>query len=367
MRQIFTAKEIEDLLARGGAPEDIPEDALLTPSAKDAILDYRRAKNAPGASAAPPPALPKPLPVSDEFEWTPGSDPQTQEEIETFFRSEPIEALKQQMCETGRRMWQRDYTDGNGGNISIRTGDNLALCTPTLISKGFMQPEDICLVDLDGRQLAGIRQRTSEILTHLAVMKAQPQAKACCHAHPPHATAFAVAKVQPPTCMIPEAEVFLGQIALAEYDTPGTPAVAERVGRLSQNHHAILMVNHGVLTWGKTIEDAYWKMENTDAYCRTVWVASFLGNELSTISAGQMKELLEIRKKLGMSDPREGLRECDLCNNDNFRPGVVCNLPAAAPGADTCCGADTAPAPEAEALVRQITDIIMENTVGASG
>ncbi len=102
------------------------------------------------------------------------------------------------MCDIGRRIWEKDYVDGNGGNITIRVGDNLVLCTPTLISKGFMRPEELCLIDLDGRQLAGTRKRTSEALTHLGIMKRQPAAKACVHAHPPHATAFAIANVRHP-------------------------------------------------------------------------------------------------------------------------------------------------------------------------
>ena len=181
----------------------------------------------------------------------------------------------------GRRLWQRDYTDGNGGNITVRVGDNLALCTPTLICKGFMKPEDMCLVDLDGNQLAGTRVRTSEAKTHFGIMKRQPAAKSCVHAHPPHATAFAIANVDIPSCLIPEAEVFLGKIGVAKYQTPGTPANADEVGEVGKIHQAVLMQNHGVICWGKDVEDAYWKMENIDSYCRTVWIAAGLGGVAS--------------------------------------------------------------------------------------
>ena len=130
----------------------------------------------------------EPATSDPQYNWTPGADPKTEKEIETFFHSPEIEQLKKLMCEIGRRMWQRNYVDGNGGNLTIRVGDDVILCTPTLISKGFMQPEDICLVDMEGRQLAGTRVRTSEVLTHLGIMKRQRNAKACCHAHPPHTT-----------------------------------------------------------------------------------------------------------------------------------------------------------------------------------
>ena len=173
-----------------------------------------------------------------------------------------------QICDIGRRLWQRAYVDGNGGNIAIRVGEDVALCTPTLISKGFMKPEDLCLVDLEGNQLAGTKKRTSEILMHLQIMKRQPRAVATCHCHPPYSTGFAVAGVEPPTCMIPEYEVF-SSVAIAPYRTPGTPEMGKLVAELVDKHNTILMANHGVVTWShNNVEEAYWRMEIIEAYCR---------------------------------------------------------------------------------------------------
>src|ERR1039457_1539724 len=104
--------------------------------------------------------------------------------LQAFFNSSAARNLKAQLCDIGRRLWQREYVDGNGGNIAIRVGENLALCTPTLVSKGFMKPEDMCLVDLEGKQLAGTKKRTSEILMHLQIMKRQARAVATVHCHP---------------------------------------------------------------------------------------------------------------------------------------------------------------------------------------
>ena len=231
------------------------------------------------------------------------------------------------------------------------------LCTPTLISKGYMQAEDMALIDLDGNQLAGTRKRTSECLTHMAIMKRQPKAKACCHAHPPHATAFAVAGVRPPTCMIPEAEVFLGEIGMAPYQTPGTPANAKAVGEAAIEHMSVLMINHGVITWGKDIEDAYWKMENTDAYCQTVLLATQLkGSDLLTITGGQAKELIDLRASLGMEDKRADWKECELCDNSEFRPGVVCAVPQSAASGASGGGELNA---DAEEVIKALTDQIV--------
>jgi L-fuculose-phosphate aldolase len=224
-----------------------------------------------------------------------------------FFNSPGTRALKLQLCEIGRRLWSRAYVDGNGGNMAIRVGENLALCTPTLVSKGFMKPEDMCLVDLDGNQLAGTKKRTSEILMHLQIMKRQRRAVATVHCHPPHATAFAVAGVEPPSCMLPEIEVFIGKVPIAPYRTPGTPEMGKLVAGLTDHHNTILMANHGVVSWSHvSLEDAYFKMEIVEAYCHTIVIASQLGAPLKTFSEVQLRDLLAIKQTLGIPDPRCG-------------------------------------------------------------
>ena len=367
MAKVITAREAEELFRKGEQP---PAGAILTPSARDVF--YSRASlilakpsaaagrnggtpgNGHGAAKKSEPSVP-----DYEFKWKPGSDPKTPAEIEKFFRSPAIEAVKQRICEMGQRLWQKDYTDGNGGNITVRVGDNLVLCTPTLICKGFMKTEDMALIDLDGKQLAGSRKRTSEAMTHLGIMKRQPAAKACVHAHPPHATAFAIANVQIPSCLIPEAEVFLGKIGVAKYQTPGTPANADEVGEVGKDHQAVLMQNHGVIVWGKDVEDAYWKMENIDSYCRTIWIAAGLGGGLHRFTGGQAKELIDLRQKLGMPDPRAGLKECELCDSADFRPGVVCAVPASESASDGN-GTHESPDPQIEAVVQKITELILK-------
>ncbi len=357
MKKVITARHIEDLIKNGGSVADVPSDAILTPSAQDFLRDHRGIGK--GATAPSKKSVgSEPVVPDHEYRWTPGSDPKTPADIERFFNSPEIEKLKTHIVDIGRRFWEKDYVDGNGGNITVRVGDNLVLCTPTLISKGFMKEADLCLVDLEGTQLAGRLKRTSEVMTHIGIMKRQPQAKSCVHAHPPHATAFAVAGVVPPTCMIPEAEVFLGQIGFAPYQTPGSPENSDTVGEIGIKHQSIIMQNHGVICWGKDVEDAHWKMENTDAYCKTVWIASQLGNGLQTFGSDKLKDLIAIRKKLGMPDDRDELKECELCDNSEFRPGVVCSIPDSTGGSSS--NGDGKSDPEAEAMVQQVTDMIMK-------
>jgi L-fuculose-phosphate aldolase len=238
------------------------------------------------------------------------SSSSTSAELRAFLKSPEMRALELQICEMGRRMWARAYVDGNAGNIAIRVGNGLALCTPTLVSKGFMKPEDLCLVDLDGNQLAGQKKRTSEILMHLQIMKRQPRALATVHCHPPHATAFAVTGIEPPTCIMPEIELFIGKVPVAPYRTPGTMELARLVSDLAGRHNTILMANHGVVSWSHiSVEDAYFKIEIIDAYCHTLVVASQLGAPLKTLSQTQLRDLLKIKQSLGIPDPRIGPKD----------------------------------------------------------
>lgn len=345
MKTVISAKDIEDLLSKGGNANSLPTDAILTPSAKDLLRDLQRktSGNANNGSATPAVAATPGKPLNSKS---------SKAELEAFFNSPYCHNLKEQLCDVGRRLWGRAYVDGNGGNIAIRVGEDIALCTPTLVSKGFMKPEDMCLVDFEGNQLAGVKKRTSEILMHLQIMKRQPKAVATCHCHPPYSTGFAIAGLVPPTCMIPEYEVF-ASVAVAPYRTPGTPEMGKLVADLADKHNTILMANHGVVSWShNNVEDAYFKMEILEAYCRTILVTAQLGVPAKTMSNGQLQDLLKIKQSLGIPDPRHGLKECELCDNNEWRPGVTCQVPAKP---EAAVGLDA----EAEAAVQAITDQIM--------
>ena len=349
MKQVISLKDVEEMVRDGKDLGALPVDALLTPSARDFLRELDgKATPRPTASdqsAKEPPAPPKTL-----------SSRSPKPQLETLFNSPWCQNLKDQICDIGKRLWSRAYVDGNGGNIAIRVGEDIALCTPTLVSKGFMKPADMCLVDFEANQILGARKKTSEILMHLQIFKRQPRAVATVHCHPPYSTGFAVAGVEPPTCMIPEYEVF-SSVAIAPYRTPGTPEMGQLVADLVDKHNTILMANHGVVAWShQNVEDAYFKMEIIEAYCRTVLVAAQLGRSPNTFTPTQLQDLLKIKQSLGIPDPRFGLRECELCDNAEWRPGITCSVTDhAAPSTQATLPAD----PEAEALVQAITGQII--------
>src|SRR4051794_34337167 len=230
--------------------------------------------------------------------------------------------LREEMCEIGRRVYNKGFAAANDGNISFRLGEDRVLCTPTRVSKGFMKPDDLCIVDLDGKQVSGTKKRSSEILLHLAVMKERPDVRATIHTHPPHATAFAVAHEPVPKCILPEFEVFLGEVAIAPYETPGTQAFAETILPYVKDTDTIILANHGTITYGSDLQDAYFKTEIIDAYCRILILAKQLGT-VNYYSDEKAAELIRIKPGLGIPDPRlaRGLENCDLCGNSLFREG----------------------------------------------
>jgi L-fuculose-phosphate aldolase len=349
MKNVISVRDLEEMVRQGQDPRNLPQDVILTPSAKDFLRDLDDQRTSPPAAAAPAaPAAASPAPGKTYNSRMPKA------ELEAFFNSPPIQALKEKMCDIGRRMWERGYVDGNGGNLGIKVGEDIVLCTPTLVSKGFMKPADMCLVDMEGNQLFGRLKRTSEILMHLQMMKRQPRAIATAHCHPPNATAFAIANISPPTCMIPEIEVMIGSVPVAEYRTPGTPEMGKLVADLVEKHNTILMGNHGAVAWSHVdLEDAYFKMEILEAYCHSVVIATHLGAPMKTFEPKYLQEIFRIKAGLGIPEARAGLKECELCDNSDWKPGTTCVAPATA--APEAAQLD----PEAESLVKAITEQIL--------
>jgi L-fuculose-phosphate aldolase len=224
--------------------------------------------------------------------------------VEAIYNSSEAARLKAEIIRVGRKLWERQYVDGNGGNISNRIGDKYAICTPTMCSKGDLTPEDLSLINMDNVRVCGERPHTSEVLLHLEIYKAVPKARAVIHCHPPHATAYAITGLVPPGPIIPEQEVFVGPVAVTPYETPGTKEFAETVLPFVRRHNTILLGNHGIVCWADTVTHAEWLVEIVDTYCRTVMLASSLGAPILHIPPDKVGDLLEIKKKLGLPDCR---------------------------------------------------------------
>jgi L-fuculose-phosphate aldolase len=216
------------------------------------------------------------------------------------------DALRAEIIAVGRKLWERKYVDGAGGNISARLNSEYVLCTPTMLSKGDLQQADICLTDLEGNILAGDRLRTSELLLHLEIYRQNPRARAVVHCHPPHATAFALTGSAPPNGYMSEFEFFIGPVAVAPYETPGTPAFAETIRPFVHEHNTILLANHGIVCWSDTVTHAEWLAEILETYCTMYMLAQQVGRPLLPIPEPKMQELLAAKRRLGWPDARLG-------------------------------------------------------------
>jgi L-fuculose-phosphate aldolase len=240
-------------------------------------------------------------------QWLPdsqASDDGAPQQAKEIFESAEALAIREEIVTVGKKLWLREYVDGNGGNISCRISPDYVICTPTQCSKGDLSTHDLALVNLANQRILGSRPHTSELLLHLEIYKAVPSARAVIHCHPPHATAYAIAGLVPPGDVLPEQEVYVGPVALSPYETPGTKAFAETVTPYVQTHNTILLANHGLVCWADTVTHAEWLVEVMDAYCRTLLLASSLGAPIRNIPPEKIEGILQIKKRLGLTDAR---------------------------------------------------------------
>lgn len=213
--------------------------------------------------------------------------------------AEPETLLRQRIVEAGRRLHDRFFVASNDGNISARLDADRYLITPTNVNKGDLAPEDLLLVDGQGKVLSGTRKPTSEMKMHLAIYRQRADVQAVVHAHPPAATGFAACRIRlDQDVLLPEVIFSLGRIGFAEYGTPTTEEIPLAVEKEIANCEALLLANHGALTVGEEVLAAYYRMEVLEMYARVRLVTRLLG-EPKALSAEQVRELEKVRQAQG--------------------------------------------------------------------
>lgn len=191
---------------------------------------------------------------------------------------------------------ERGFIAACDGNISVRLDKKRVLVTPTAMSKGMMTSADLVIVDMNGRKLKGRRAVTSEIGMHLLIYRMRPDINAIVHAHPRTATGFAAAGLALDQPLVCEVVIGLGQIPLAPYGTPGTPELAKTLEPLIPDYDAILMANHGVVTYGSDLQSAYMKMETVEHFAQIALVAHILGQQ-QPLDSDELEKLVLARSK----------------------------------------------------------------------
>lgn len=209
--------------------------------------------------------------------------------------------LRADMVDVCHKLYSNGWVAANDGNISVLIDEGIAICTPTGISKGIMTPDMLIKVDLDGNKLEGEKELkpSSEIKMHLDILKNKPGVTSIVHAHPPYATAFAVAGIALDECVLPEIVISLGQIPLTKYGTPSTFEIPESVRQYLKDSFVFLLENHGALSTGSDIYQAYYRMESMELFAKIYCIARSLGN-VNTINEPDTRKLLKLRTDWGM-------------------------------------------------------------------
>ena len=259
--------------------------------------------------------------------------------------------IKKQICEIGKRIYNRGMVASNDGNISVKLNDNEFLCTPTGVSKGFMTPEYICKVDAKGNVLQAYEgfKPSSEIKMHMRVYKERPDVNSVVHAHPVYATSFAIAGIPLTEPIMPEAVIALGCVPIAEYGTPSTEEIPDAVSKCLPYYDAVLLENHGALAFSDSLLNAYHKMESVEFYAQLLYQAKMLGGP-KPLSEEQVQRLYEIRRKFGM----KGKHPADLC------PNAKAGKPSChSCGGNCSCGTVSSTAANDAALIAEITKKVL--------
>jgi L-fuculose-phosphate aldolase len=214
-----------------------------------------------------------------------------------FFNRE----AEEQIIEIGRRMYHKGFVAANDGNISCRIASDIILVTPTGVSKGYMSTDMLVRMTLSGEVLSEGGVPSSEAKMHLRAYQENPEIMAVVHAHPPVATSFSIAGIALDQPILTEVIMSLGSVPVAKYATPGTEEVPDSIAPFCLDYNAVMLANHGVLTWGGSLLQAYYRLESVEMYATITMYTGYVIGRSNLLSCGQVAPLLDIREKLGVT------------------------------------------------------------------
>jgi len=222
------------------------------------------------------------------------------------------EELRQEITRICHLIYEKGYVASTDGNVSVRLPDGNIMCTPTRSNKGFVKPADLVVIDSKGNKVYGERKQSSEMAMHLQIYEMRPDIHAVVHAHPAGATAYAAAGIPLNKALISEVVLAVGCIPLAEYGTPGTPELTDELRPFISGHDALLMSNHGVVTYGKTLEDAFNLMDTVEHFAKISIYTKILGRE-RLLSSDDVEKLWVQRQKYFGLESSEARPKDPMC------------------------------------------------------
>lgn len=223
---------------------------------------------------------------------------------------------RREIVRVGQLMYERAYVVSSDGNVSVRLDDNRIVATPTMTSKGRMTEEGLAIVDANGRPLNDARP-SSELAMHLLIYRERPDVRAVCHAHPPHASAFAVAGLAIDQPILSEVILALGCVPLAEYGTPSTSELTEAMQPLVKYHNALLMANHGAVAYGSELWQSFDRLETLEHTAKIAILARALGGA-KNLPPDAIEKLINVREAAGYLDANARCQACGYLHEINL-------------------------------------------------
>jgi L-fuculose-phosphate aldolase len=200
---------------------------------------------------------------------------------------------KQQLVYYANKVYENGYVKAFDGNLSLRLNNNSILITASSKNKGEIKADDILEIDLNGKLIKGKGKISTEVKMHLYSYLKRKDVNAVVHCHPIFISSFAVAGKEINTKILPELFLTFGKIPLCKYSTPSTEEVPISLEPFIKNYNAFILQNHGALTFGKDIREAYYRMEKFEQAAEIYYRAEMLG-KAKTISEKNIKKLLNI-------------------------------------------------------------------------
>lgn len=224
---------------------------------------------------------------------------------------------KERICEIGRKMYQKEFVSANDGNITIRIGEREVIATPTGVSKGDLTPKKLLKVDFDGKILEGTYKPTSELPMHLRIYQEDDEIMSTAHAHPCYLNVFANMGLELDLPLTPATAAISGRIPVAPYRNPGSQELADSVAPYVKDFKIVLLANHGPIAWGKSAEEAWFTLENAEAYAKLALIHKFIVGTYRPIAKEQIKVLAQTHELV--INPKRLVHAPDA--TDNEKPG----------------------------------------------
>jgi L-fuculose-phosphate aldolase len=267
------------------------------------------------------------------------------------------------MVDIGRRMYAKNFVAANDGNISCKVDDDIIWTTPTGVSKGFMDEDSMVKMRLDGTVLSqGDLGPSSEVKMHLRIYVENPAAMAVCHAHPPISTSFAIAGIGLDKAIYPEALVNLGTVPCVRYETPGSQGIPDSIAPYARDYNALLLANHGAVTWGGSLMEAWYRLESTEHYAMVIMYTHNIIGKANVLNCQQVSELVSLRQRMGITSG--GIPPCADCP-----AGTKDALMGTAPLLNRGCACDGAgqrgqSEDEVQAIARRVLERLAQGSMG---